>query len=717
MLFYTGNATKLPVRRYLIVMKKRFETKELVELPLVVDKWNNIGLCILVFAAFAVILAYIRPDVPFLYNSIETPRRLLLLLSAGIGGAILLVMSLSRGVVGRLQSSIDKPLFIYAGSILLAGLLGENPHLSFLSQLWSGELAIPSFATGILIFLCCRGFLRDNESRTKLIIAIATAGAICALIGLIDHFFTYRIFPLNSAFSGKRLSATMGNPMFTGTLFAMIIPLQLGLFITAINKRMQVISLTFFVVTSAALVFTEARAAWIGFALSLIFIIINVIRTDKKLIRPMVLLPLSLFLATVLVSVIHTPTRNRVISIFNVLNNKADTFHKRELYMQTALNVFQAYPLFGCGSGNLKTVFPQYRPSSTVVEMGIPVNRGYASALPHNFIIQSLAETGIIGTGAMLFFLFMLIQSILRQPSPLLKIALSGALAAYLISSLGSFDNGATRGIFWLICGIAASADAKKISVTVLDSSKIQLLRLGLIFIVAITVTVVFMQFAGSFYTQQGFKKGKNGELYDAKLAFERAKGLTPIGDATCDKDLMELSESVRSIEPLEKQSQFTEDIFYYGEEALKINEREPLVLRKLADYYRQAALGEMQINDQNAAGINIRKSITMFENLVRFEPNSSQVRISYAAVLTTSGELAKAKDQIEIALKLDPEYDVANIRMARYLNAMVKDKIPGADLQTALKYFEKGIKLGYKLSDAELLEYEYCLKNAKVAN
>ncbi|MEI6519333.1 MAG: O-antigen ligase family protein [bacterium] len=697
-------------------MKKRFEPKIAVDLPVVVDKWNNIGLYLLMFAAFAVILAYIRPDVPLLYNSIETPRRLLLLLSAGIGGAILLIMSLTRGTVGRLQSSLDKPLMIYAGSILLAGLLGENPHLSFLSQLWSGELAIPSFATGVLIFLCCRGMLRTDDSRTKLIIAIATAGAVCALIGLIDHFFTYRLFPLNSVFSSKRLSATLGNPMFTGTLMAMIIPLQLGLFITAVNHRMRLLSLTFFMLTVAALVFTEARAAWIGFALSLIIVAFNVVRADKKYLKSIVVLLSSLFAAAVLIIILYAPTRNRVISIFTVLNNKLDTFHKRELYMETALNVFQAYPIFGCGSGNLKVVFPQYRPSSTVVEMGIPVNRGYASALPHNFIIQSLAETGIVGTLAMLFFIFMLFKSIMQQKNPLLKIGLSGALAAYLISSLGSFDNGATRGIFWLICGIAASTDAIKISVSTLDTGKIQLLRLALIFTVAITVTVVFMQFAGAYYTQQGFKHGKVGELYDAKLAFERAKGLTPIGDATCDKDLMELSESIRDSEDTpEKQAKITEDVFFYGESALRINDREPLVLRKLADYYRQAAVGEMQNNDQGEAEIDIKRSLHLFENLVRFEPNSSQVRISYAAALTTSGDLLSAKKQVEAALLLDPDYDVANIRMARYLNAMVKNKIPGADLPTALKYFEKGIKLGYKLSASEQQEYDYCRANAGV--
>ena len=403
--------------------------------------------------------------------------------------------------------------------------------------------------------------------------------------------------------------------------------------------------------------------------------------------------------------------RKRVRSIFTVLDNKVETFHKRELYMRTALNIFQAYRVFGCGPGNLKVVFPQYRPSSNIVEMGIPVNRGYASALPHNFIIQSLAETGIIGTCALLYFIFMILSSGLRQQSMLLKIGLAGALTAYFITNMGAFDDGATAAVFWLICGIAASADAKKVKVTPLSIGNIQLLRMALIFIVSITITVVMMQFAGSYYSQQGFIYGKSGDLHDAREAFEIAKGVTPLGDATCDKDLMELSESLRSISKSDKFVKYTEDIFYYGEEALKINAREPLVLRKLADYYRQAAVGEMQNNDGNAASMNIKRSLDIYENLIRFEPNSSQVRISYAATLTTNGELQKAKEQVEVALQLDPDYDVANIRMARYLHAMADNKLPGADLQTALKYFDKGIKLGYKLNDIEKKEYNDCLK------
>lgn len=691
-------------------MRKRFEPKTVVELPLVVDRWNVIGLYLLVFAAFVVILAYIRPDVPLLYNSIETPRRLLLLLSAGIGMAVMIAMSITRHRVGKLQSSLDKPLLILSGALLLAALLGTNPYLSFFTQLWSGELAIPSFITGVLIYLSCRGILRGDESRKKMIMAVATAGAVCAIIGLIDHFYTYRIFPLNSVFSGKRLTATLGNPMFTGTLLAMIIPLQLGIFIAAVNKKVRMISLAFFLLTTVALILTEARAAWIGFFISLIVVVVTVIRTDKSHLKLMIQLLSSLFVLAALLIAFNTPTRNRVISLITVMNNKADTFHKRELYMQTSLNIFQAYPLFGCGPGNLKAVFPQYRPPSDVVEMGIPVNRGYASALPHNFLIQSLAETGIIGTGALLFFIFMLMKSIFSQPLPMLRIGLSGALTAYLVSNLGAFDDGATSSMFWIICGIAASADAKKISVTPLTTAKIQMLRLGLIFTVTITVTIVMMQFAGAYFTQQGFKHGKAGELNAAMSAFISAKGLTPIGDATCDKDLMELNESLRSISSPENYAKITEDIFYYGEEALKINEREPLVLRKMADYYRQAAVGEMQNNNSSAASDNIRKSLSLFEKLVKFEPNSSQVRISYAASLTTSGELEKAKEQIEVALQLDPEYDVANIRMARYLNAMVKNKIPGADRQTALKYFNKGISLGYKLSAAEQAEYNECL-------
>ncbi len=693
-------------------MKKRFEPKVAAELPLLVDKWNVIGLNLLVFAAFAVILAYIRPDVPLLYNSIETPRRLLLLLAGGLGMAVLVAMSLTRGRIGKLQSSLDLPLIILSGSILLAAIFGSNPYLSFFTQLWSGELAIPSFITGVLVYLTCRGVLRGDESRENIIFAIATAGAVCALVGLVDHFITYRFFPLNSVFSGRRLTSTLGNPMFTGTLLAMIIPLQIGIFIAAVNRNARIISLVYFALTTTALIFTEARAAWIGFAVSLLVVAINIVRTDKKYLKMIAVVITSLVVMTAVFMAINAPTRNRVLSIFNVLNNKVDTFHKRGLYVQTALNVFAAYPIFGCGPGNLKTVFPQYRPPSTIVEMGIPVNRGYASALPHNFIVQTLAETGIIGTAALLFFIFMLMKTILGQQSPLLRIGLSGALTAYLITNLGAFDDGATAGIFWIICGVAASADAKKISVTALNFGKTQLIRLAILLIVTVTFTVVLMQFAGACYTQQGFKHARIGDFYAAIEAFTKAKGLTPVGDATCDKDLMELSESIRSMAPPDKQQKFTGDIFYYGEAALRINEREPLVLRKLADYYRQAAVGEMQNNNQSAASDNIRKSIQLYENLIRFEPNSSQVRISYASTLTTSGELQKAKEQVEIALLLDPEYDVAHIRMARYLNAMVKNKIPDADLKTALMHFNKGIALGYKLSATEQREYDECKKN-----
>ncbi len=257
----------------------------------------------------------------------------------------------------------------------------------------------------------------------------------------IQYFFALQDHPY-------RISSFFGDELILGSYLSRLLPLIIALFFMRQNKSNveNLFFLTFLVVTYFCIFITGERAAFFYINMSLLFLIFF-IRFNFK-----IFIPIIIIIATITSIFIFTNTNKEfkkllveryTINILSTMNldtilNKEkkmdqlsikknseylDTFltnQKRinkgrsefiiftsghETLYRTAFNMFLDRPIIGHGPRmfRIKCSDPKY------AEIVITSKHGSCMTHPHNFYIQLLAETGIIGF-FFLFFLFIYIS-------------------------------------------------------------------------------------------------------------------------------------------------------------------------------------------------------------------------------------------------------------------------------------------------------------------
>lgn len=84
-------------------------------------------------------------------------------------------------------------------------------------------------------------------------------------------------------------------------------------------------------------------------------------------------------------------------------------FQQRYVYLETALNIFAAYPVFGVGLGNYAFFFDEMLPvriysQPEVIRQSTPTEERDSLITPKNLLARLLAETGLLGTITFLGF-------------------------------------------------------------------------------------------------------------------------------------------------------------------------------------------------------------------------------------------------------------------------------------------------------------------------
>jgi O-antigen ligase/tetratricopeptide (TPR) repeat protein len=417
-----------------------------------------------------------------IYVPLETPRRLALFLCAWLLAALVLWSWSLRGRISWRRHPLDLPVGLYVLACVLTGLTSAYPYLSFFAPIWSGDgLLLTSI--GILLYLGVKEFFRtDAEIMRATLVVVLTGGAL-ALLGLGEYFLVHycgrpelrmgipALFGFNKNFSGLRVVSTIGNPMFTGLYFAMLIPAAVALAQAVENRLLRRWCYLAALVLLPALLLTQARAAWIGLFLTLPVLLAAVHAAFPRLLpsvpKKVWLIAGASLLLAILVGVSQPGIRQRLGSLANLAQGNDATVKTRMVYMQTSWRMFLAHPVQGWGTGNLPAIFPQYRPSSQVVEMTTPLNRGYSSSLPHNIFLQTAATMGILGLIPLVWLLVLVYRggfALLRaEPHRAwLVIALLGILTANLFTNQFCFDNGTTMALFWTALGLLAAITAEE---------------------------------------------------------------------------------------------------------------------------------------------------------------------------------------------------------------------------------------------------------------
>lgn len=195
----------------------------------------------------------------------------------------------------------------------------------------------------------------------------------------------------------RRAVGVHDNPNAFGT--AMLIALFLGVVaLTSAQGRIRWLVWPYIALVAGGLLASGSRGSWLGaaagavvFAAAYVLVRRDTLRAQAlKAAAVVVLLALAVGLSVAAWG--DDYLQSRFSSIFD-LNRNQD----RVVLYRTVWNMFKAYPLTGVGPNNIKHHYDHF-----VVVDGRYQHHGMA----HNMFLQSLSETGLIGTAFLLLLLF-----------------------------------------------------------------------------------------------------------------------------------------------------------------------------------------------------------------------------------------------------------------------------------------------------------------------
>ena len=272
-----------------------------------------------------------------------------------------------------------KPLIIFfvfcIYSILVSIFVANDILLSLGSSL---------FYFRIGIFACVIWYLIDKDRRLLNYFYYSLIVCFSALIvdGYIQFFTGTNIIGLPK--SGVRISSFFGNELILGSYLSRLFPLLFALFLLKRKKNKEIYFMsTLFVFLGGLIYISGERAAFFFYILSLIFIIIFVKQFLKLII---------LFFCSIIIIVILTfsfsEVKDRMIANPVISIKKSIFTPEHDSLIRTAYNMFLDKPIFGHGPKMFRVICKDEKYATGVAP---------CTTHPHNFYIQLLAETGIIG--------------------------------------------------------------------------------------------------------------------------------------------------------------------------------------------------------------------------------------------------------------------------------------------------------------------------------
>ncbi len=345
---------------------------------------------------------------------------LLLLWSAwDYGGRYLHVQAFSQVLAGGLGLFLSFRLWTRSRELVLEYPLLQASLLWLLALGLSFIFSVNRLASleeiwRVVLYLlsayCVYTWLRSSPEPVSLLkpIVFATLGIACgiAAIGWLTRM------------PGTSLQSTFNRTNDLAGYLLLVTPLTLHLFLSARHKAMRLVWGLVFVFLSSSLVLTGSRSSWVALIIALALTLFwN--RSALALSFYRLSLGLSLLLGVGVLILNWTSFAPRLNSLLNlsIINESATSWRLDLLF--TSFAIWKDHLLFGSGPNTFGSILPAYM-----------LRAGYFSINPHNYYVQTLAETGLVGLAAFGYWLISLFRSFRWIPNRYSLGILAGLIAS-----------------------------------------------------------------------------------------------------------------------------------------------------------------------------------------------------------------------------------------------------------------------------------------------
>jgi O-antigen ligase len=299
----------------------------------------------------------------------------------------------------------NKPLIIFFSfciyCILLSIFIAEDMMLSFESSL---------FYFRIGVFSCFIWYLIDKDK--SILTFFYYALVLCFSALTIDGYIQYFTGVNLSGFkiSGNRISSFFGNELIMGSYLSRLFPLLFALFLIKKKQKYEIYFIGFLFILVDVLIFMSGeRSSFFFLNLSTVFIIILIKEYQKFRLITFIIAVVCVFILS-----LNSPNLNERMFKGPAQNmgliessTEAVIFSKaHDNLIRTAFNMFKDQLLLGHGPKMFRVICKDEK---------YAVGGSPCMTHPHNFYVQLLAETGIIGFLFLLSALAYLVYTALRQ--------------------------------------------------------------------------------------------------------------------------------------------------------------------------------------------------------------------------------------------------------------------------------------------------------------
>ena len=299
----------------------------------------------------------------------------------------------------------NKPLIIFFSfciyCILLSVFVAKDTMLSFESSL---------FYFRIGVFSCFIWYLIDKDKSILILFYYALVLCFSALVidGYIQYFTGVNLTGFK--ISGSRVSSFFGDELIMGSYLSRLFPLLFALFLVKKKQKYEIYLIGLLFILIDVLIFMSGeRSAFFFLNLSTVFIIILIKEYQKFRLVTFIIAIICVFI----LSLYSTNLSQRMFKgpaedMGLVKSSKeAVIFSKaHDSLIRTAYNMFKDQPLLGHGTKMFRIICKDEKYATGVSP---------CMTHPHNFYVQLLAETGIIGFLFLFSALVYVIYTALRQ--------------------------------------------------------------------------------------------------------------------------------------------------------------------------------------------------------------------------------------------------------------------------------------------------------------
>jgi len=316
-----------------------------------------------------------------------------------------------------IKNKFFKVLLIFYLYLVLNSIFVSGEFISIKS-------AIPYIRFGLFIFAIFYILSKNKDKINYLFYSILIIVLLLSFDAIFQKIFGFNFVGLEMSHS-IRVSSFFGDELILGSFIVKILPLLIALTFYFNFKRKFLISIGIIFISIFPIVFSAEKAA---LALFLIFLFIFFFGLELNLKIKLFLLILSIS-TIILMLFVNPKIKNRVIdqAIINTQEGKYIFSRVHESHFKTAYNMFLDKPLLGHGPKMFRIACSNKKYQH---------DRFSCSTHPHNFYIQLLAETGLIGFMFLAIFYLWLLKQFFKEIYKLFKTNHIDSTKYFLLSSL-----------------------------------------------------------------------------------------------------------------------------------------------------------------------------------------------------------------------------------------------------------------------------------------